>query len=322
MRKRRHAIDQVDFKKQLTMRHLRVIHGLARFKLVARVAAALNVTQPAVSKQIGELEQIVGTPIIVRERNRLYLTPVGERLAEHARQVLDHLDRASFDIQAMASGVSGAVTVGVVSSVSPILLPPAIGLFKRSAPEASLAVTEGHFVSLFPQLEAGQIDLLIARIWQPRDLPGIEQAVMLQEPIVVVAGRGHPLARQDEIGWHEAMDWPWILPQPDSVARRAVDALFAAHGETSPRNTVSSLSLSLNLELLRQMPILGLFPQSVAQSHAVRGDLVVLPLDTGGFLSEARCFWKPGTERSDRAFALFMDCLRETAPEPTTIPFC
>lgn len=298
-----------------------MIHGLAEFKLVARVATALNITQPAVSKRISELEDIVGTPIIVRERNRLYLTPVGERLAEHARQVLNQLDRASFDIQAMASGVSGAVTVGVVSSVAPILLPGAISLFKNSAPDASLSVTEGHFVSLYPRLEAGQIDLLIARIWQPQDLHGIEQAVLFSEPLVIVAGRGHPLTHHDDIDWPETVRWPWILPQPDSVARRAVDALFAEHGLTTPRNTVSSLSLTLNLALLREMPVLAIFPQTVAHAHAARGDLVVLPLDTGGFLSEARCFWKSGTERLNSTFALFMDCLRQTTSRGNTIPF-
>ncbi len=298
-----------------------MIHGLAELKLVARVAAALNVTQPAVSKQIGELEQIVGTPIIRRERNRLYLTPVGERLAEHARQVLNQLDRASFDIQAMASGVSGAVTIGVVSSVAPLVLPGAISLFKRSAPHASLSVVEGHYVSFYPMLEAGQIDLLIARTWQPQELPGIEQAVLFSEPIVVVSGRAHPLSKRESLDWAEAVQWPWILSQPDSVARRAFDAFFAERGLSTPTNTVSSLSLSLNLELLREMSVFGLFPQGLAQAHAARGDLVVLPLDTGGFLSEVRCFWKAGAIGSNNTFALFMECLNQNVARQDAIPF-
>ncbi|NIZ13146.1 LysR family transcriptional regulator [Phaeobacter sp. HF9A] len=300
---------------------MRVICGLAEHRLVARVSAALNVTQPAVSKQIAELEEIVGTPIIRRERNRLHLTSVGLRLAEHARQVLNQLDRAEFDLLAMASGIAGSVNVGVVSSVAPILLPRAISLFKNGAPDASLSVTEGHFVSLKPQLEAGQIDLLIARIWQPSDMEGIEQRVLLKEPLVVVAGRNHPLAAMERIAWKDAVDWPWILPQPDSVARRAVDALFAEHGVALPGNTISSLSLSLNLELLRQMPTLCLFPQRLAKAYAARGDLVEMPLDTRNFLSEARCFWKKGALQDNSALALFMDCLSQAAEYNKTIPF-
>ena len=307
--------------RQLTLRHLRVIHGLAEHRLVARVSAALNVTQPAVSKQIAELEEIVGTPIIRRERNRLHLTPVGLRLAEHARQVLNQLDRAEFDLRAMASGVAGTVNIGVVSSVAPIVLPPAISLFKNAAPTASLAITEGHFVSLYPRLEAGQIDLLIARIWQPGDLEGIDQMVLLREPLLIVAGRNHPLASKDRITWKEAVSWPWIRPQPDSVARRAGDALFAERGVTPPSNTISSLSLSLNLELFQHLPTLGMYPQSLAKAHVARGDLVVLPLDTGDFLSEARCFWKTGALQDNSAFALFMNCLTQTSQRGETIPY-
>ena len=153
---------------------MRVIVALADLKLVARVSESLNVTQPAVSKQIAELEKIVGVPVVTRERNRLYLTPVGNGLADHARQVLNQLDRAAFDIEAMASGVSGSVTIGVVSSVAPTLLPGAIALFKRSTPQANVTVSEGHFVELLPRLEAGTLDLLIVRIWHPQELPGID----------------------------------------------------------------------------------------------------------------------------------------------------
>lgn len=184
-----------NFQKGITLRHLRAIVALADLKLVARVSEALGVTQPAVSKQIAELEKIVGVPVVTRDRNRLYLTPLGLRLAEHARLALGQLDRAAFDIEAMTSGVSGSVSVGVVSSVAPTLLPGTIALFKRSTPQASVSVSEGHFVELLPQLEAGTLDLLIARIWQPRELAGIDQMTLFSEPVVVVAGRNHPLAQ-------------------------------------------------------------------------------------------------------------------------------
>ncbi len=66
------------------------------------------------------------------------------------------------------------MTIGVVSSVAPILLPGALALLKRSAPGTSVSVMEGHFVPLYPELEAGQLDVLVARVWQPQDLPGIQ----------------------------------------------------------------------------------------------------------------------------------------------------
>tara|TARA_R110000751_G_scaffold234229_3_gene335556 strand:+ start:180575 stop:181468 length:894 start_codon:yes stop_codon:yes gene_type:complete len=295
--------------------------ALSDLKLVARVSEALGVTQPAVSKQIAELEKIVGVPVVTRDRNRLYLTPIGTRLADHARQALGQLDRAAFDIEAMTSGVSGSVSVGVVSSVAPTLLPSTIALFKRSTPQANVSVSEGHFVELLPQLQAGALDLVIARIWQPQELAGIDQMALFSEPVVVVAGRNHPLAQGSHVEWADVASYPWILPQPNSVARQAVDALFAANGLSPPSNTIASLSLALNLELLRAMLALGFLPQRLAQAQAARGDTVILPLDTRDLLSEARCFWRKDQVSQNAALSLFLKCLRQTTEDINTIPF-
>lgn len=309
------------FQQGITLRHLRALVALSDLKLIARVSDALGVTQPAVSKQIAELEKIVGVPVVTRDRNRLYLTPIGARLAEHARQALGQLDRAAFDIEAMTSGVSGSVAVGVVSSVAPTLLPSTISLFKRSTPQANVSVSEGHFVELLPQLEAGALDLLIARVWQPQELAGINQMALFSEPVVVVAGQNHPLAQETAVKWADVANFPWILPKPNSVARQAVDALFAANGLSTPTNTVSSLSLALNTELLRAMPVLGLLPQRLAQTQAGRGELVTLPLDTHDLLSEVRCFWRTDQIAQNAALVLFLKCLEQATQDIKTIPF-
>ena len=310
-----------NFHQGITLRHLRALVALSDLKLIARVSEVLGVTQPAVSKRIAELEKIVGAPVVTRDRNRLYLTPIGIRLAEHARQALGQIDRAAFDIEAMTSGVSGSVSVGVVSSVAPTLLPNTIALLKRSTPQANVSVSEGHFVELLPQLESGALDLVIARIWQPQELAGIDQMALFSEPIVVVAGRNHPLVQGGDVAWGDASSYPWILPQPNSIARKAVDALFAANGLSPPINTIASLSIALNLELLSAMPAFGLLPLRLAQAQAARGDIVILPLDTRDLLSEARCFWRKDQVSQNATLSLFLKCLRQTTADIQTIPF-
>jgi DNA-binding transcriptional LysR family regulator len=316
-----HHVFGKGFKQSITLRHLRALVALSDLKLIARVSEAIGVTQPAVSKQIAELEKIVGAPVVTRDRNRLYLTPIGVCLADHARQALSQLDRAAFDIEAMTSGVSGSVAIGVVSSVASTLLPGTIALFKRSTPQANVSVSEGHFVELLPQLEAGALDVVIARIWQPRELAGIDQMALSSEPVVVVAGRNHPLAQASDVVWSDVASYPWILPQPNSVARQAVDALFAANKLPPPTNTIASLSLALNLELLRTMPALGFLPQQLAKEQAARGETVTLPLDTHDLLSEARCFWRKDQIAQNATLSLFLKCLQQTTGDAATIPF-
>ena len=144
---------------------------------------------------------------------------------------------------------------------------------------------------------------------------------LFSEPIVVVAGHNHPLSQGGDVTWTDVTTYPWILPQPGSVARQAVDALFAANGLSPPNNTIASLSIALNLELLRAMPALGLLPQRLAQAQAARGETVILPLDTRDLLSEARCFWRKDQVSQNATLALFLKCLRQTAKVPATIPF-
>lgn len=299
---------------RLTLRHFRMIDSLERLGLVARVAEALNVSQPAVSKQIADLEQIVGSPIVLRDRNRLFLTPVGLRLAKHARLVLAQIERAALDIDGLAAGISGAVAVGAVGSVAPTLLPRAISLMSSVAPHVNLSVVEGHFMSMLPMLNDNSIDFLIARAWQPKEYPNIAQKLLYEERLHVVAGSAHPLTRARKIVWADVASWPWVFSPETSVARRGIESLFAQHGLATPERVIASISLTLNLELIKEMNVLTLFPEGLAKAHAQRGDLVILPLDAGNLLSEVRCYW-----RSDRAAekskSLFLHCIEQSAAQ-------
>ena len=276
----------------------------------------MNVTQPAVSRQISEIERLLESPIVRRERNRLFLNPLGARLAEHAQGVLQQLRRAEFDFEAMRKGLGGQVSVGVVTSLAPILMPDAIAMIKQTAPQATISIREGHFVSLLPALQSGAIDLLIARAWQRTEIDGIQQIELMHEPLCVVAGHEHPLASAEAVDWPEAMRWPWILPEAESVAGRAVEAFFSAGGLPAPRDRVISLSLPLNVALMRKMPYLALFPRQLALQHARRGELALLPLDTGDMLSTAQCYWRSGQPEANGTMELFLNCLRRVCQLP------
>lgn len=301
------------FGRALKLQHLRILAALAELKLVSKVAEALSVTQPAVSKQLTEIERLLDLPIVVRERNRLFFTPAGERLAQHAQAVLEQLKRAELEIDAMRFGMTGNVKIGTASSLTPVYLPRAIATLKTGAPNTAVSVIEGHFRELLPKLSSGAIDVAIVRSWHVQEIPGVSQKALMTEPICVVVHPSHPLAGREHLSWDEAMDWPWVLPEAGSIARQEIDAFFARKGARVPRNTIASLSLQLNLALAREMPTLMLFPDMLARVHAARGDLVPLPLHLDGFLSETRCFWRSGDEETNSSLALFLRCLEQTA---------
>ena len=298
------------FRQGLRLQHLRIMAALAEVRLVSKVAERLHVTQPAISKQIAEIESALSAPVIYRERNRLFLTEVGQRLASHAQAVMQQLRRAELELEALSMGGSGHLRIGTVTSLSPTLVAKAIIAFKRIAPRVSIAVTEGHFVAMRPLLDRGEIDVAVARVWQPQVLPGLEQSVLTSEPIAVVSGRDHPLTKRRRLQWSDALSWPWILPDKQSVARGAIEAFWTEQGMAVPGDVIEAQSLPLSLALMRDMPYLGLFPEALALSHAARGDLSVLGLRLGAVLSEGRCFWRKGQMEQNAALRPFLDCLK------------
>ncbi|MEZ5730384.1 MAG: LysR substrate-binding domain-containing protein [Burkholderiaceae bacterium] len=299
------------FRDTLKLRHLRMLAALSELGQVSRVARAFNVTQPAISKQLAEIERALEAKVVVREGNRLRFTAVGERLAAHARRVVQQLERARFDVDALRRGIGGRVSIGAVTSVAPTLLPEAIRLLMAAAPAAVVSVTEGHFVQLLPQLESGALDMLVARAWQPFSKPGIEQASLYREPVLVVVGAKHPLGSRADVVWADALQWPWIAPAPGSLAREAIDAFLARSGLALPGGNVESTSLPLAIELMRVAPYVGLMGHRLAHHHARRGDLIILPLALDEVLSEARCYWRSGA--GDAIQSLFRECLQQAA---------
>lgn len=308
------------FASGMRLQHLRVMVALQELGGVGKAAQALHITQSAVSKQIAEIENTMGIALFYRERNRLYLTEAGKRLATHAQTVLQQLHRAELEIQALSSGLSGHIRVGTVTSLAPTLLAHAVTLFKEAAPQVSVAVVEGHFVSLKPLLDRGEIDLAVARIWQPQDLPEIAQEVLSVEPIVVVCARNHPLAKRRKLTWQDAAAWPWILPEVHSIARRAIEAFWAQQDLPSPADVIEAQSLPLNMALIQQMPRLCLMPESLAMTQAARGEVAVLSLRLGEVLAEARCYWRHDLLLHNEAARLFVECLKSASLSATGKP--
>lgn len=307
------------FRQILKLRHLRTISLLAETGQVSRVAHVLNVTQPAVSKQIGEIEKWLEAPIIERQGNRIVFTPIGERLAAHAREVIQQIERAEFDVDAVRRGLGGRVVVGAVTSLAPTLLPEAIRLLRITAPAAVVSVVEGHFNQQLPMLERGALDLIVARVWEPLSRDGIEHAHLLTEPILLVAGVKHPLASKRDLDWPDALAWPWIGPAAGSLARQAIDAYFARSGFAFPAEHVESTSLPLNIELMRTAPFIGLMPQWLAHHYAGKGELTILPLKMEGVLSEARCYWR--SDSVNATSELFRECLGQASRQDRFMTF-
>lgn len=311
----RTAIDGY-FSRQLKLRHLQLLVTLADRQTVAKVASALNVTQPAVSKMLGEMEKGIGVPLFERDGRRIRPTVHGECLIRHARELLLLAQRASEELYAMSSGTDGRVEVGVLSVAAPILIPAAVALFKQRAPTGTVSLHEGTLDQLVPALHAGQLDMIVGRLARGLAKPEFKSESLFDDPTVIVVARTHPLARRKRIKWADLAGLPWIVPSAGAPMHRHLLSVLQAHGVGTPINVVESVVIDANVGMLQAYPTLGLLPRSHARHHEEAGTLKILPLSLGAALGPVSTTWRLDADDTP-ASALFRACLSEAAKAAT-----
>ncbi|WP_233217548.1 LysR substrate-binding domain-containing protein [Trinickia dabaoshanensis] len=302
------------FSRQLKLRHLQLLVALAERQTVGKVASVLNVTQPAVSKMLGEMEKGIGVALFERDGRRIRPTAHGECLVRHARELLLLAQRASEELHAMSGGTDGRVEVGVLSVAAPILIPAAVALFKQRAPTATVCLHEGTLDQLVPALRAGQLDMIVGRRARGLAAPEFMTESLFDDPTVIVVARTHPLARRKRVKWADLAGLAWIVPSAGAPMHRHLLSVLEAHGVGTPINTVESVVIDANVGMLQACPMLGLLPRSLARHHEESGVLKILPLSLGAALGPVSTTWYADAQDTP-ACALFRLCLADAAKQ-------
>ncbi|WP_326504735.1 LysR substrate-binding domain-containing protein [Noviherbaspirillum album] len=278
-------------RRSMKIRHLHLLVELAVRKSIGDTATAINVTQPAVSKMLSEIEEGIGLPLFERVGRVLIPTVYGQCLIRHAREILASVQFVSEELRSLSGGVVGKVVIGMMSVAAPVLIPQMVGLLKQSWPGINLSLREGSMEEHLSDLRVGKLDLVVGRLLKEFSSDDLHEEVLLDDPVVLVVASNHPLAYREEVEWHELNGLPWILPPEGAPMRLRLESLLATHNVSSPNNVVESISLLANLSLLQAYPVLGLYPQSLARQHETSGLLRVLPLSLGQVLTPVGMVW-------------------------------
>lgn len=296
------------FEAGLKLRHLRLLTLFAELGQVKLVADKLNVTQPAISKQLAEIEAGLGSAILTRSGNRLRFTSEGEALLRLAREVFHQIDHARYEIDAMRNGFSGKLVVGAVATVLPVLGPRLVIEMKQRAPNVSVTFVESTSDKLIPMLSKGDLDFAFSRIMPAGlDATVFESQRLIEDPIVIVCGRGHPLSFRHPTSPADLAGMQWILPSSESSTFAALLAWMSEHGLSLPSGSVQSTSLATNVMLLQACPVLALMPLTIARKAANAGEITVLELPGARFLHTIWFFHNKLT--ANAAVPLALECM-------------
>ncbi|WP_377158372.1 LysR family transcriptional regulator [Roseateles sp. UC29_93] len=261
----------------MSLRHARVLLALNDTGSISAAADQLHVTQPAVSKTLAELEQGLGQTLFLRRGRNMQPTPLGRRLLTLARKLDADLQRAAGDVATMVRGASGEVRIGATNASLARLLPVAITAMKRENPGVTLSVRTHALRSLFAELQAGTLDLVVARA-MPQDEPlGLARVSLLPQPEVLTMSAQHPLARTPKLSWEVLSHQRWIWQLPGTRTRMLMDRLWQEMGLAPPADLIESGDAMLALSLMREMPLVAVMPHDMAMTAAKQEVVVILP---------------------------------------------
>ena len=267
----------------LKLVHLRLLAALGETRQIGLAAGKVGVSQPAASRLLAEVEQIVGGPVHLRTGRGIALTAVGDALAIRAQRVQMELRDAARDMAEIAAGGSGHVRIGAVTGPALDRVLPALRAVRLAQPQVTVEVIVATSDILCQQLLSGRIDFAIGRMAEGQERQLLHNLPIAAEPVSLIVRRGHPLDRDKPFAPMDLLTYDWIMPGPESILCRAVLARLSELRMQHPPQSLSTASFLLTLALLQQSNAIAPLARAVCNTFASGPDAayIQLPIDLG-----------------------------------------
>ena len=269
------------FSQRIRLRHLHTFVAVAQQGTLGRAAETLNLSQPALSKTLNELEQLTGTRLFERGRLGAQLTLVGEQFLTHAVKVLDALNSAGQALNRKEGLNNDIVRIGALPTAALGILPTVIGQFHKQQKDITLQVATMNNTMLLAGLKSGEIDIGIGRMSDPELMSGLHYELLFLESLKLVVRPGHPLL-QETVTLSRVMEWPVVVSPKGTVPRQNAEALLQMQGCTLPSGCIETLSASLSRQLTVDYDYVWFVPSGAVKDDLRRGVLTALPVTSPG----------------------------------------
>lgn len=293
-----------------SIRQLEYLVALADHLHFGQAAKACGVTQPALSVQIQQLEDLVGAQLIERTPKQILLTGVGEKMAAGARRLLRELDDVTAVARSAGKPLTGPLRLGIIPTVAPYLLPHLLPLVRKTHAQIRLILREDQTENLVRQLREGRLDLLLLAL--PVEGADLEELPLFLEPFVLALPRSHPLGksrkvRQTQLAGQEVL----LLEDGHCLRDQALEVCHAAGARESAE--VQATSLPTLVQMVAGGMGVTLLPASSVEAE-VRGrdSLEVRPFEDPSPNRTIGLLWRKSTGRSSD-YRILGELLRQGA---------
>jgi LysR family transcriptional regulator, nitrogen assimilation regulatory protein len=213
----------------MDLKQLEYFVRVAELGSFTRAAIALDVAQPALSRQVRLLEVELRQNLLTRNGRGAAPTEAGKLLLEHGRGILHQVERAREELGRVRGALAGRVAIGLPPSVAKVMAVPLIREFRQRMPEATLSISEGLSVGMHESLASGRLD--IALLYNASPSPDIELTPLLEEPLFLVQRQtGKTSAKLRPVRLCDVAKLPLVIPSRPNAIRMLVESEMANLG--------------------------------------------------------------------------------------------
>jgi len=256
------------------LRHLQLLVAIADLGSLKRAAGSLGLTQPAATQALAELERVIGDQLFERHSRGMTVRKAGIVMVNFARQTLHALEASAESLGLITQG-HDLIRIGVIPATAALIAGPIAGNLQRLKPNIRIEIEETSQEVLKASLSSGALDMAITR--RTDWLIGSSHFTPLfpDEP-VVLAGDHHPSSRRRGMKMSDLTTAQWIFP-PSGWAREIIEQLMTARERTKLRvHPISTYSLPIVAEILRNTETLVVAPKSIIRSFPDRSRVSIL----------------------------------------------
>lgn len=307
--------------RRLRLRHLELLAALDDTGTLRGTASRLNLSQPAISKMLNEIEAGFGVRLFDRGPRGVQGNPFGHAAVRRARSILNEVALARADIDAMRAGASAVLRLGAPSVTSAV--PAAIVRLRRQMPAIAVQIVEGRVRELIERLLDGEIDCVFGAMTPEllaSDLPKyLSSEVLIADELAVLVSAGNRLVRKRHLGWGDLHAARWVAPPKETLVRQAFMTAFLNAGADPPEPVIEAMSSVTVGTVLRMEPsLLCAVRLEHAREEVARGAVRRLAVAPVMPLPSLGLFTRRGRDPQPPVIRAFAEALRNSQRQVTT----
>lgn len=260
----------------IEVKHLELIQSIAETENLTRAARRLNISQPALSRRLMDIEDRLGTRLFLRSKKRMILTPEGSRMLKSASTILSELEKAELDISKIVNGETGTLRIGVSCLFCFQWLPVVVADFQQQYPKVNLAISACN--DFDEDFKANLFDVVVTAV--PVNDNGYDGVNLFTDELVIILSPDHPLSGRRYIGPKDVSREKIIINMNLSIEH--FSQMLWPDTPITPQAVMRIGHPNAIIELVKAGLGISLAPRWAVRSYLDEGSLVAVPLSERG----------------------------------------